>query len=1371
MMDLSDLIVLSQSAEPAVAAHRAGARGAIDLEFAGPGSAEAVRKLAAFAPGGFGVRLGSGGDLPVGVRPAWVVLGGNDPALAEQVRRFRDGGAEVLVEAVSVAEAKAGAAAGADGVILKGHEAGGRVGPDTSFVLIQKWKKEASDLPFWVRGGVGLNTSAACLAAGARGVVLDSQILLTKESPAPDELRKRIAGLDGGETVVLGERLGEAVRLYGRADSPAAGELAKDEERLLAAETPAAGKLAAWRAAVAGRVADGLWLVGQDVATAPGLAAKFVTVAGILQAVSERAAKQVETARRLKPLAEGSPLAASHGTKYPILQGPMTRVSDTAGFADAVASGGGLPFLALALMRKAEVAKLLAETKARIGKKPWGVGVLGFVPPELRAEQMEAVRAVKPPFAIIAGGRPDQAKELEKDGTKTYLHVPSPGLLKMFLKDGARRFIFEGRECGGHVGPRASFPLWEAMAEVLEDHLAASPKDELHVVFAGGVHDSLSAAMVSALAGNLAMRGAKVGVLLGTAYLFTHEAVEHGAITKGFQKEALACGDTVLLETGPGHAIRVVPTPYAETFEAEKKRLRAEGKSHLETGLALERMNLGRLRVASKGVDRAAGANGTGLVAVSDDDQQKRGMYMIGQVAGLWDRTVSVRELHADVSGGTDKVLGATAAPALIPAEPAAPPPCDVAIIGLSCFYPGANGVQEYWENILAKQNAVVEIPASHWDWKLYYDADPRARDKMVSKWGGFMKDVVFEPLKFGITPKSIPNIEPLQLLLLEGVRQAIADAGYENRPFNRDRTAAILGVGGGGMPLSVAYGFRTCMPLMDSIPGMPIHSSKVIELGEGILPEWTEDSFPGILLNVAAGRVSNRFNLGGPNMAIDAACGSSLAALYAGVRELTTGTSDVAVVMGGDAVQTPYAYVAFSKTHALSPKGRCRPFDAAADGIALAEGVGVAVLKRLADAERDGDKIYGVVKGIGASSDGRDKGLTAPRAEGQLRALHRAYAQARIEPGRVGLVEAHGTGTVVGDRTEATAIGTLMRDAGGDPQSCALGSVKSMIGHSKCAAGLAGLIKAAFALHHKVLPPTLVETPNASANLEGGPLYLNTEARPWVHGATTHPRTAGVSAFGFGGTNFHTVMEEYTGGFLDRPGAGFHRWPAEVLVWRRADKATVVAAAKHCRDALAAGASPALADLAAAAWQSSRSGHGQPTLAVVATSVDDLKSKLDAALTLLAKPDAKHADPRGISFAEKPEDATGKVAFLFPGQGSQYPDMLAQVGMAFPEVREVLDAAERGAGRQARQAARPMRLSAVGVRPGAGSGQPQEPATDRGGPAGARGDEPRHGPVAGAARGRTRLSGRPQLRRVRRPGGRRGDVPGRPVLAQPPPR
>ncbi|WP_161967675.1 type I polyketide synthase [Fimbriiglobus ruber] len=1303
-MEPRDLIVLTPAShlDPslAIAACRAGAVGVLDLEFFSLHSVrvrEVIDRLARFGGRGFGVQVSSDATELLTLLPTWptkpttVILAGADhPTLPETISRLREAGIEVLREATSLDESRRAREFGSNGLILKGHEAGGRVGPDTSFVLIQKWRRVADQtgvqIPFWVRGGVGPNTAAACLAAGARGVVLDSQVLLARESPLPEDFRSRLAGLDGSETSLFGAGCGEVYRAYDRPDNPAAAQLAREEQRLQSADLPADAKRDAWREAVrklvAGPLGECAWLMGQDVGTAPGLAARGVTVAGIVQAVCQQARKQVEAMRRLRPVSEGAPLAKSHGTRYPILQGPMTRVSDTAAFATAVSNGGALPFLALALLRKTETEQLLKETKARLGNKPWGVGILGFVPNEIRSEQFEAIRTHKPPFALIAGGRPDQAKELESQGIPTYLHVPSPGLLRMFLKDGARRFIFEGQECGGHVGPRASFALWETATEILADHLRTKPGDDLHVVFAGGIHDGLSAGMVAALSAGLAEKGAKVGVLLGTAYLFTKEAVETGAIASRFQQEALKCNETVLLESGPGHAIRCIPTPYADTFESEKARLLADGKPPLEIGIALERMNLGRLRVASKGLDRTAGGeNGTGLSALSGDEQFRRGMYMIGQVAGLRDEVTTIAELHANVCGGLPAPGPGTQdsgreTRASEPQEPPPPAPCDVAIVGLSCFYPKATSVWRYWENILAKVNAVIEIPPTHWDWRPYYDPDPRAPDKIISKWGGFMDDITFDPLTFGITPKSIPNIEPLQLLLLEAVRQAIGDAGYLDRPFNRERTCAILGVGGGGMPMSIAYGFRACMPLLDSIPGLPIKSAQIVESGKGMLPEWTEDSFPGILLNVAAGRVANRFDLGGPNMAIDAACGSSLAALYAGVRELNNGTSDVAIVMGGDAVQTPFAYVAFSKTHALSPQGRCRPFDAAADGIALAEGIGVAVLKRLADAERDGDRIYAVVRGVGSSSDGRDKGLTAPRAEGQLRALRRAYAQARVSPAQVGLVEAHGTGTVVGDQTEARAIGQLFNEAGGQPQSCAIGSVKSMIGHSKCAAGLAGLIKAAFALHHKILPPTLAETPNPKANLDGGPLYLNTEPRPWVHGSN-HPRAAGVSAFGFGGTNFHAVLEEYAGNYLNRPATGLRHWPAELFVWRRTDTAGLLTAVKQCRDALAAGATPALSDLAASIWKTSRRGIGQPTLAVVAASLEDLKEKLETALQAIPKADKTLVDPRGIYFTAEPTGAAGKVAFLFPGQGSQYPDMLAQQFMAFPESREVLDRAE----------------------------------------------------------------------------------------------
>ena len=257
--------------------------------------------------------------------------------------------------------------------------------------------------------------------------------------------------------------------------------------------------------------------VGQDAALADRLARKFVTVGGIVQAVDQAITDGIAAARATRPLAESSPLAIAHGTRFPVLQGPMTRVSDVPGFARAVAEGGGLPFLALALLREAEVRTLLRDAARQLAGRPWGVGILGFVPPELRAEQLAVVREFRPPFALFAGGRPDQAAGLEREGIATFLHVPSPGLLERYLRDGSRRFVLEGRECGGHVGPRSSFILWEqaigVVGEALDRGVAA---EQVSLVFAGGIHDARSAALVAALAGPLAARGVKVGILVGT---------------------------------------------------------------------------------------------------------------------------------------------------------------------------------------------------------------------------------------------------------------------------------------------------------------------------------------------------------------------------------------------------------------------------------------------------------------------------------------------------------------------------------------------------------------------------------------------------------------------------------------------------------------------------------------------------------------------------------------------------------------------------------------------------------------------------------------------------------------------------------------
>lgn len=1257
----------------AIAAGRRGALGVWDATGADWEGARVVARFERLGVRSFGVRLSARQ-----VDSAWLETAGDNlsvivlagvwtaDALTAAVARFREANRRVVREVISTAEAEAAIEAGVDGLIAVGNEAGGRVGDDSSFILLQALLAR-TDLPVWSRGGVGPRVAAGCVASGAAGVVLDGSVLLARESPLADRLRDALKTWDGGETQLIESTGGDSVRVFAPPSAPVLVRLR---------EAAAAGG-DAWARAVAQDVgwADGqAWPIGQDGAFAADLASRFVTLGGMVGAFESAIDAGIAGAALTKPLAEDAPLAQLHRTRYPILQGPMTRVSDVAPFAAAVAAEGALPFVALALLKKTAVERLLAESRELLGDQSWGVGLLGFAPPELRRDQLGAVMAARPPFALIAGGRPDQAAELEREGIPTYLHVPSPGLIDRFLRDGARRFILEGRECGGHVGPRSSFALWElSCREVAKALDGGLPADELTLIFAGGIHDARSASVVAALSGDLASRGVKIGVLMGTAYLFTREAVETGAIVARYQEEVSRCRETVLLETGPGHLVRVGRTPFVDRFHAERARLLAEGANRDELRDALERLNLGRLRLAAKGVARRGGADAPPS-AVADSEQAAGGLYMLGQAALLRQEVVTMRSLHEEVSqGSTDRIDRLAPKTESVSAPAQKPDPAAVAIVGLSAILPGAEDASTFWDNSLKGRDSVVEIPPDRWDWRLYYDPDPKAPDKIYSKWGGFVPDIPFDPLQYGMPPSSLPQIEPAQLLALEVARKALADAGYAKRAFPRERTAVVLGMGGGAAQTAMGYAFRSYLPMLDG-PN-PGAGAEAIELCEGLLPEWTEDSFPGFLLNVTAGRIANRLDLGGANYTVDAACGSSLAALNVAVRELRSGAADMVLLGGIDTVQNPFTYLAFSKTQAFSPRGRCRPFDQSADGIVISEGAAAVVLKRLSDAERDGDRIYAVIQGVGSSSDGRSKGLTAPNPEGQTRALERAYAEAGVDPATVGYVEAHGTGTAVGDVVEVSALGKLFREAGAATASCAVGSVKSQIGHTKCAAGLAGLIHAAMALHHRILPPTIgVESPNPKIDLDDSPLRLNIKAQPWLHSTPDQPRRAGVSAFGFGGTNFHVVMEGYERSLTTKSTAALREWPAELLVWTAPNRDELLADIDQLAGRLSAGARPPLRDLAHVLNARAQLGGPTPTLAIIAADLNDLIEKLTSARSSIRAGETSISDPRGVQYSERPSHAGDPLAFVFPGQGAQAVGMLGDLAVAFEEVRDAFD-------------------------------------------------------------------------------------------------
>jgi polyketide-type polyunsaturated fatty acid synthase PfaA len=600
-----------------------------------------------------------------------------------------------------------------------------------------------------------------------------------------------------------------------------------------------------------------------------------------------------------------------------------------------------------------------------------------------------------------------------------------------------------------------------------------------------------------------------------------------------------------------------------------------------------------------------------------------------------------------------------------------------IAIVGMASLLPQARNLREYWQNIINKIDCITDVPASHWNIEDYYDPNPRnPEDKTYCKRGGFIPEVDFNPMEFGIPPSILEVTDISQLLGLVIAKEAMEDAGYgESREFNRENVGVILGVAMAkqlATPLSARLEYPVWEKALKSSGISDEDTQKIIEKIKSAYIKWDENAFPGMLANVVAGRIANRLNFGGMNCVVDAACASSFGALKVAISELVEHRADMMLTGGVDTDNTIMAYISFSKTPAVSPSDHVKPFDAKSDGMMLGEGVGMYVLKRLEDAERDNDRIYAVIKGIGTSSDGRYKSIYAPRKEGQVKALERAYEDAGFSPATVSLMEAHGTGTMAGDPTEFGSLRDYFNQHDTKKQHIALGSVKSQIGHTKAAAGAASLIKTALALHHKVLPPTInITEPNPKLDIKNSSFYLNTETRPWIRAEGEAPRRAGVSSFGFGGTNFHIVLEEYEAG-ENRP-YRLHSTPREVLLFAN-NPAQLLSKCEETLGKLQADGGERHFAALVQESQSIEIPQVAARVGFVAENLQEACKFMQISIDWL-----KHKGsitswdhPQGIYYRSSGMELGGKVVALFSGQGSQYLEMGREVVMNFPEMRRL---------------------------------------------------------------------------------------------------
>ena len=556
-----------------------------------------------------------------------------------------------------------------------------------------------------------------------------------------------------------------------------------------------------------------------------------------------------------------------------------------------------------------------------------------------------------------------------------------------------------------------------------------------------------------------------------------------------------------------------------------------------------------------------------------------------------------------------------------------------IAIVGIGCRYPGgANTPDAFWQMIREGVDAVTEVPPSRWDAKAIYDPDPTARNKTNTRWGGFLEQVdQFDPQFFGIAPREVATMDPQQRLLLEVAWETLEDAGQIPEQLRGSKTGTFIGIG--------------------------THDYSIMLWQQPVNDPYATTGTGNC---IAANRLSYIFDFKGPSLAVDTACSSSLVAVHLACQSIWSGESDMAIAGGANVLLLPTVTAGFSKGGFMSSEGRCKSFDATADGYVRSEGAGLVLLKPLAQAQADGDSIYAVIRGSAVNQDGFSKGMAAPSAQAQAEVLKAAYRQAAVAPSKVTYVEAHGTGTKLGDPVEAQALGEVLAKGRSRKQACAIGSVKTNIGHTETAAGVAGLIKAALVLKYREIPPSLhFEQPNPAIDFEKLRLRVQTEAVSIEE--TSEPIFVGVNSFGFGGTNAHVVLSSVEqAAAIARPTQQAHHLLA---LSAKSEKALEALAQRYLR--LLKQSEVDLAALCAAA--SATRSHFSHRLAVVTSSIQQLQSQLQDWLS-------GETEVAGVVSSRSTNAQPDGVAFLCTGQGSQFVGMGLELYETQPVFRKALD-------------------------------------------------------------------------------------------------
>jgi len=1226
-----------------------------------------------------------------------------DPGGPAPPRPEGSGTADIIAESLDPQQVRAASKQGYSGILIRGNEAGGIAGELNNFVFLQA-AAELTDLPVYVEGGIGIYALGGLFAAGAAGAVLNEQTFLFIESPLSEEARAFLLNLKQDEIHSVAKN-GYSVRFHRKVHSPRADALTE----FIDTEDPGPDRMREHiEQESTSYLKDAgsdtkLLLLGADAAFAYRFMNRYACFAGLSEGITKHLESVCSGLCRELPFSGNSRFARSHGIQYPFFQGPMANITESAEFADRVAEAGAMPFIAVGTLPDKASKEIIDTYRKTSERNVLGIGLMGMlgIMDCDGFTQTETVLDFSPDYVILGGGEIEYAERLEQAGVTVYFHTPVRQLFERAVSRGITHVILEGSEAGGHISPFTSLVLWQDILDVLKDERYTQKK--LSIVFAGGISSSTGVRFLSGMAAPFTGSGIEFGVQAGTVFLTAREIVGTGALDPEYMERILKGNRTTIVAERIGRPQRMLPSPKTEYIDEWEHRGVQEGRSRADMKREFEDfVNRGALRMASRReVYNPDSATDDSEPVFKPCGDRKRYIeeagFACGQNICIFKHSETCRsiveELFTDSKKGLKHFLEPFEGTAVY--SSGNDYSGDIAVVGIGSRFPEARNTREYWDNILQGKNCIREVPPERWDPRFYWDPDRNAPNKTYSKIGGFTDYSDFNAAEFGILPKAANNIPGVQRLALLCVKEAAEQAGFDDWGIPSDRIGVFMGT-------SVCAGRIAEYSLQVEKDRIIDTLSRAGVFGNGekeaVLNDISavlhdpedainEDSNPEILSNIVAGRIANAFNFTGPNYTADAACASSPAALMNAVRALQSGQVDAAFAGGSDVSNDPLTYVSFAKVGALSARMSC-PFDERADGFVMGEGAGVLILKRIEDAERDGDRIYAVIKGIGSSSDGSAKGITAPNPEGQEKALRNAYMEARVCPETIGLYEAHGTSTPAGDAAEFGAASGFFIKHTSARQAIPIGSVKSQIGHAKAAAGIAGIIKCILSLHHRVLPPTInVKHVNPDFNISESPFTINTACSEWTEGAL--PRRAACSSMGFGGTNFHVVLEEYTrnpeythDNSIDNSG---------VFVMDTSDETSIEkTAGAEIREIEKRN------NIISYTAQSLLAAEPLNSYAVPFKNKKDLLKKLSKvgnsyslrkSLPIIPSPPAGDGEGEGASMhsvsdsssrTQKPVDNKNhKICFLFPGQGAQFPGMGLEMTRMFPGLEDMVRKAD----------------------------------------------------------------------------------------------